>query len=180
VVGRIFVVDRPDGSGRFASLIQGGFIDATGATLQLADAPDFDAEGIAYHIGNPGPPSSEVIQDGVGVLTGGVTISPVLGLPTILSPAESGALSDRTLRWKNAPGVEPSIHDMVLTDSTGSTQWEIFVDGAREKVILPRHPSQRGRAGGPCSARIGRKGGRLGGATTTAVAARAAAAAAGP
>lgn len=137
VVGNIFVADRPDGS-RFASVIIGS---PDPSTLQLQDAPDFSATNVSYHIGPAGLPSSEVIQDGVGDLRGGVTIQPVLGLPEIISPVENGVLTDRTLRWKAAPGQQPTIHDISLFDPFNyASYWQIFVDGARTKVVLPRVP----------------------------------------
>ena len=139
VVGKAFVTTRPDG-GRFASLILGS---PDSNTLQLQDAADFSASGRAYHIGDFGTPSSEVVQDGVGDLRGGVTIQPVLGLPETLSPLEGGALTDRTLRWKAPVGQLPSIHDMFLFDPFAFAYvTEIYVDGARTKVILPRPPTK--------------------------------------
>ena len=141
VVGLVFVTDRPNGT-RFASVIEGVVNDPfEGPILQLQEAPDFSATGAGYHIGNPGPPSSEVIQDGIGDLRGGVTIQPVLGLPELLSPLEGGVLVDRTLRWKAAPGQQPTIHDMFLYDPINlATVWQLYVDGARTKVIVPQMP----------------------------------------
>ncbi|MCC7072452.1 MAG: IPT/TIG domain-containing protein [Deltaproteobacteria bacterium] len=139
VVGKAFVTIRPDG-GRFASVILGS---PDSNTLQLQDAADFSASGRAYHIGDFGLPSSEVVQDGVGDLRGGVTIQPVLGLPEVLSPLEGAALTDRTLRWKAPVGQLPSIHDMFVYDALAfSYVVEVYVDGARTKVILPRPPAK--------------------------------------
>ncbi|MBI1948740.1 MAG: IPT/TIG domain-containing protein [Deltaproteobacteria bacterium] len=139
VIGMAFVTNRPDGT-RFASVILGS---PDSATLQLQDAPDFSASSIAYHIGDFGLPSSEVVQDGAGDLRGGVTIQPVLGLPEVLSPLEGAALTDRTLRWKAPVGQQPSIHDMFLYDPFEfAFVTEIYVDGARTKVILPRVPQK--------------------------------------
>jgi hypothetical protein len=139
VVGQAFVTNRPDGT-RFASVILGS-PDAN--TLQLQDAPDFSASGRAYHIGSFGTPSSEVVQDGVGDLRGGVTIQPVLGLPELLSPLEGAALTDRTLRWKAPVGQQPSIHDMYIYEPFEfSFLTEVVVDGARTKVVLPHVPAR--------------------------------------
>jgi hypothetical protein len=145
VVGQIFVTNRPDGS-RFASVIEGVVTTQDGfdvpAMLQLQEAPDFSASNVAYHIGAPGAPSSEVIQNGIGDLRGGVTIQPVLGLPELISPLENGVLVDRTLRWKAAPGQQPTIHDMFVYDPFNlASIWEFYVDGARTKVVIPRVPS---------------------------------------
>jgi hypothetical protein len=138
----VFVTNRPDGT-RFASVIEGVVTDEFGeTTLQLQEGPEFSASALPYHIGTPGVPSSEVIQDGVGDLRSGVTIQPVLGLPELLSPKESGVLVDRTLRWKAAPGQQPTIHDMFVYDPINlASIWEFYVDGARTKVIVPRMPS---------------------------------------
>lgn len=139
VVGQAFVTNRPDGT-RFASVILGS-PDAN--TIQLQDAPDFSASGRAYHIGSFGTPSSEVVQDGVGDLRGGVTIQPVLGLPELLSPLEGAALTDRTLRWKAPVGQQPSIHDMYIYEPFEfSFLTEVMVDGARTKVVLPHVPAR--------------------------------------
>jgi hypothetical protein len=139
VLGNIFVTDRPNGS-RFASVIIGV---PNGTTLQLMDAPDFSASARQYHIGSPGSPSSEVIQDGLGNMRGGITIQPVLGLPEPLSPLEGGVMVDRTLRWKAPPGQQPSIHDMFLYDPFEfASVWQVYADGARTKVIVPRVPTR--------------------------------------
>jgi hypothetical protein len=141
VVGMVFVTDRPDGT-RFASVIEGVVNGPTGPILQLQEAPDFTSTFATYHIGTPGMPSSEVIQDGIGDLRGGVTIQPVLGLPELLSPEEGGVLVDRTLRWKAAPGQQPTVHDMLVYDPFNlATVWEMYVDGARTKVVVPRVPT---------------------------------------
>jgi hypothetical protein len=145
VVGAVIVTDRPDGT-RFASVIKGCAPDGFSpcATLQLADPPDFSSSsaGQSYHIGNPGAPSSEVIQDGVGDMRGGITIQPVLGIPEVLSPLENGVLTDRTLRWKAAPGQQPTIHDMFVYEPYNlETIWELYADGSRTKVIIPRVPT---------------------------------------
>lgn len=139
VVGKAFVTNRPDGS-RFASVILGS---PDSNTLQLQDAPTFSASGRAYHIGDFGTPSSQVVQDGVGDMRGGVTIQPVLGLPEVLSPLEGAALTDRTLRWKAPVGQQPSIHDMFIFEPFEfSFVAEVFVDGERTKVILPHVPTR--------------------------------------
>lgn len=139
IVGAVFVTDRPDGS-RFASVILGS---PDPQTIQLQDPPDFSVTGASYHIGDPGAPSSEVIQDGVGDLRGGITIQPVLGLPEALSPEENGVLVDRTLRWKAAPGQQPSLHAMFIFEPFAlESFWLVFADGARTKVILPRVPTR--------------------------------------
>jgi hypothetical protein len=146
VLGQVFVTNRPDGS-RFASVIQ-GVIDADPTTafldnpiLQLQEAPDFSSSNATYHIGSPGAPSSEVIQNGIGDLRSGVSIQPVLGLPELISPLENGVLVDRTLRWKAAPGQQPTIHDMFVYDPFNlASIWEFYVDGSRTKVVIPRVP----------------------------------------
>jgi hypothetical protein len=66
-----------------------------------------------------------------------------MGLPELLTPTENGALIDRQLRWKQPQGVQPSIHDMFVYEPFGfASLMEIFVDGARTKVIIPKIPSQ--------------------------------------
>lgn len=152
IVGNVFVTDRPDGT-RFASVIIGAPDEQT---IQLQDAPDFDATGARYHIGQPGLPSSEVMQAAVGNLRGGITIQPVLGLPEILSPEENGVLIDRTLRWKAAPGQQPSIHSMLLVEPFAlESWWEVYADGARTKVLLPRIPTREAIAASlPTSQRL--------------------------
>ncbi len=149
IVGQVFVTERPDTGTRFASVITN--TDGV-STLTLQKAPDFDLTGATYHIGNPGAPSSEVIEPGVGDLSrGGITIQPVLGLPRVLSPVENGVLENRTLRWKAALGQQPTIHDMFLFDpfssffggsdscQSGCIQ-EVVADGSRTKVVVPRPP----------------------------------------
>jgi hypothetical protein len=135
--GAVFVVDEPGGQ-RFASVVD---TVVSASEIILQDEATFSGSGLTFHIGNPGSPSSEVIQDGVGDLSGGVTIQPVLGLPQLISPLENGVLADRTLRWRLAPGQPPSIHDMFIYEPFNFlTVWEVFVDGARGKVIIPRVP----------------------------------------
>lgn len=148
--GLVFVAERPDGT-RFASAIE-AVVDETPGTpagpfvLRLQDAPDFDATAASYHIGAPGPPSSEILQDGVGNITGtasgGVTLSPFLGLAEVITPARDGVLVDRMLRWRAPFGQQPSIHRHILTNAFAPTTsvWQVFNDGARTKVILPRIP----------------------------------------
>ena len=159
VIGAIFVTTNPVDGSRFASIVAGcehpgsaNAIDFTtcgdgpdadfNVDLELDVAPSFSSTAPqAYHIGDTGLPSSEVIQDGAGDLRGGITIQPVLGLPEVLSPLEDGVLVDRTLRWKAAPGQQPTIHDMFLFEPFQlSTIWEFYVDGTRTKVVVPQVP----------------------------------------
>ena len=138
VIGAIFVAEMPDGT-RWASDITGM---ENAATIRLRDRAPTTAFGVRYHIGNTGLPSSEVLQDGVGDLRGGVTIQPVLGLPDILSPLENGVLTNRTIRWKLAPGQPPSIHQIYMFDPFAFSQvWSFYVDGNRTKVPVPRVPA---------------------------------------
>jgi hypothetical protein len=141
LVGAYFVADLPDGS-RFASAIMAA-PDPFLSELELQDPAPLSASSLTYHIGEAGPPSSEVIQDGTGDMRSGVTIQPVLGLAEPLSPVENGALIDRTVRWKPAPGVAPSIHELLLFDAFGveGDFWDVFVDGTRTKVVLPKVPT---------------------------------------
>jgi len=137
VDGAILVVDRPDG-GRWATTVTAS---QSNTELLLNKAPPFTGASLTYHIGNPSLPSSEVVQDGVGDLIGGVTIQPVLGLPEPLSPLKNGVLENRTLRWKPAPGQLPSVHQAYVYDPFAfSTLWTFYIDGARSKVPIPRIP----------------------------------------
>lgn len=136
-IGKVFVADLPDGR-RFASDILG----VTGNTsLRLRDRPPVTAQNVAFHIGDAGLPSSEVIQDGVGNLRGGVTIQPVLGIPEIVSPAPSGVLENRTLRWRPAPGEQPTLHLMYVYEPFDFLQlWSFYIEGSRTKVPVPVIP----------------------------------------
>jgi hypothetical protein len=137
VLGKIFVAELPDG-GRFASDILG----VVGQTLNLRDRAPVTARNVAYHIGEAGFPSSEVIQDGVGDLRGGVTIQPVLGIPDVVSPLENGVLEQRTLRWRPAPGQQPTIHTMYVYEPFDFAQvWSFYIDGTRTKVPVPVVPT---------------------------------------
>ncbi len=137
VLGKIFVANLPDGR-RFASDVLG----SDGQSLRLRDRAPMSASAIAYHIGDAGLPSSQVIQDGVGDLRGGVTIQPVLGIPEVISPLENGALEQRTLRWRPAPGEQPTFHQMYLYEPFALAQvWSFYLDGARTKVPVPTVPT---------------------------------------
>jgi hypothetical protein len=137
VLGKIFVADLPDGR-RFASDILG----VDGQTLRLRDRAPVSASNVGYHIGDAGIPSSEVVQDGVGDLRGGVTIQPVLGIPEVVSPLENGVLEQRTLRWRPAPGEQPTIHQMYVFEPFEFAQlWSFYIDGTRTKVPVPVVPT---------------------------------------
>ncbi len=137
VLGKIFVATLPDGR-RFASDILG--VDRQ--SLRLRDRAPVSAANVAYHIGDAGIPSSEVVQDGVGDLRGGVTVQPVLGIPEVVSPIESGVLEQRTLRWRPAPGEQPTIHQMYVFEPFAFAQlWSFYIDGTRTKVPVPTVPT---------------------------------------
>ncbi|MCP4498436.1 MAG: hypothetical protein GY822_00515 [Deltaproteobacteria bacterium] len=141
VEGAIFVIEGEDGE-NWASHVARSL--GPGEIL-LADKAPFTLAGATFHIGNPGLPSSEVMQDGVGDLIGGVTIQPVLGIPEPLSPVKNGVLENRTLRWKPAPGQQPSMHQMWVYDAINfSILWTFYIDGDRTKVPLPRIPDVEG------------------------------------
>ena len=138
VAGGIFVATLPDGTKWAAEVLTA----TDDSTLLLKSRAPADATGIVYHIGNPSFPSSEVVQDGVGELTGGVTIQPVLGLPEPISPMENGVLGpDRELRWKAAPGQEPTFNRIYVYDPINfSVLWSFYIDGSRTKVPIPMIP----------------------------------------
>ncbi len=137
VLGKIFVAELPDGR-RFASDILG----VVGQSLRLRDRAPITAANVAYHIGDAGIPSSEVIQNGVGDLRGGVTIQPVLGIPEVVSPPENGVLEQRTLRWRPAPGEQPTLHQMYVFEPFEFAQlWSFYIDGSRTKVPFPVVPT---------------------------------------
>lgn len=137
VIGKILVVEMPDGT-RFASDIL-GVVDAS--TIRIRDRAPVGVSGRPYHIGDAGIPSSEVIQDGVGDLRGGVTIQPVLGIPEVISPIDNGVLEHRTLRWKKAPGEQPTIHLMYVFEPFNFEQlWSFYIEGSRTKVPIPVVP----------------------------------------
>lgn len=137
VEGAILVVDGPGGQ-KWATTISRSL--GSGEIL-LETRPPFSATNVTYHIGNPTYPSSEVVQDGVGDLIGGVTIQPVLGIPEPTSPSPNGVLQDRTLRWRAAPGQQPTVHLMYVYDPVEfANLWTFYVDGSRTKVPLPRLP----------------------------------------
>jgi hypothetical protein len=138
VQGGIFVATLPDGTKWAAEVLT-----ATGDTiLLLKDRAPVTGLGLTYHIGNPSYPSSEVVQDGVGELTGGVTIQPVLGLPEPLAPVENGVLGpDRELRWKAAAGQQPTFNRIYVYDPINfSILWTFYIDGTRTKVPIPMIP----------------------------------------
>jgi hypothetical protein len=136
-IGKIFVATFPDGT-RFASDIL-GVTDAT--NLRLRDRAPVSASNVTYHIGDAGLPSSEVIQDGVGNLRGGVTIQPVLGIPEPITPVHNGVLENRTLRWRPQPGQQPTIHLMYVYEPFDFRQlWSFYVEGSRTKVPVPVVP----------------------------------------
>lgn len=138
VEGAILVVECDDGT-KFASTV----ILSMGADeVALDERARCDADDAVYHIGNPTFPSSQVVQDGVGDLRGGVTIQPMLGLPEAQSPLPNGVLENRTLRWKAAPGQQPTIHQMYLYEALEfKVLWSFYVDGLRTKVPVPIIPS---------------------------------------
>jgi hypothetical protein len=140
-LGKVFVVVYEDGS-IFASDVVAVQSDSS---IRLRQRAPQTGQALSYHMGSAGPPSSEVFQDGVGDLRSGLTIQPVLGLPTLISPEENGAIIDRTLTWKAAPGQQPTLHQMYIytltPDQTAIAQlWNFYVDGGREKIIVPRIP----------------------------------------
>jgi hypothetical protein len=137
-IGKVLVVTLPDGT-RFGTDILG--VDGATRALRVRDRAPITATGLTYHIGDPGPPSSEVIQDGVGNLRSGVTIQPVLGIPEVISPLDNGALENRTLRWRKAAGEQPLIHGMFVFEPFNFAQvWSLWVDGSRTKVPIPVVP----------------------------------------
>ncbi len=136
-IGQIFVAELPDGR-RFASDILGV---SDNQNLRLRDRAPATFQNVPFHIGDAGLPSSEVIQDGVGNLRGGVTIQPVLGIPEIISPVQNGVLENRTLRWRPAPGEQPTMHLMYVYEPFGFTQlWSFYIEGSRSKVPIPVVP----------------------------------------
>jgi hypothetical protein len=137
VDGNIFVVTCPDGT-KWATNV----VAAQSQTeMLLEDDAPCTGEDLEYHVGSPTLPSSEVVQDGVGDLIGGVTIQPVLGLPEPLSPLRDGVLENRTLRWKAAPGQAPTNHLAYVYDPFAfSVLWTFYIDGSRTKVPIPRIP----------------------------------------
>ena len=137
VLGKVFVAELPDGK-RFGSDIMG--VDSSG-NLRLRDRAPVTLASAAYHIGTPKAPSSEVIQDGVGSLRGGITIQPVLGIPEIITPIPGGVLENRTIRWRAQPGEQPTIHRMVLTEARAREQlWSFYIEGSRTKIPIPIVP----------------------------------------
>ena len=140
VIGMVFVAELPDGK-RFGSDIMG--VGADGS-LRLRDRAPVTAAGVAYHIGRAGPPSSEVIQDGVGGrLRGGVTIQPVLGIPEVVTPLNGAPLVRRTMRWRAAVGEQPTIHQMyayTFRDGGLAQLWSLYIEGSRTKVPFPVVP----------------------------------------
>jgi hypothetical protein len=136
-IGQIFVTTLPDGS-RFASDILGVTNDNS---IRLRDRAPISATNLGYHIGRAGVPSSEVVQDGVGNLRGGVTIQPVLGIPEPITPVHNGVLENRTLRWRPQPGQQPTIHLMYVYEPFDFRQlWSFYVEGSRTKVPVPVVP----------------------------------------
>lgn len=142
VLGQVFVTTLPDGK-KFASDIMGVAPDGS---LRLRDRAPVTAAGLAYHIGSPRPSSSEVIQDGVGNLRGGVTIQPVLGIPELVTPQNGAPLTQRTIRWQAQPGEQPTLHTIELSNkvappATRPTQrWTLTIEGSRSKVPIPTVP----------------------------------------
>ena len=136
-IGKIMVVDLADGT-RFASDIVG--VNGPGS-VRVRDRAPLTATALTYHIGDAGIPSSEVIQDGVGDLRGGVTIQPVLGIPEVISPIDNGVMENRTLRWRKAPGEQPTIHLMFVFEPFEFKQlWSFYIEGSRTKVPVPVVP----------------------------------------
>lgn len=136
-IGQIFVAQLPDGR-RFASDILGV---TNNTSIRLRDRAPVSAQNVSYHIGEAGLPSSEVIQDGVGNLRGGVTIQPVLGIPEPITPVHNGVLENRTMRWRPQPGQQPTIHLMYVYEPFGFSQlWSFYVEGSRTKVPVPVVP----------------------------------------
>ncbi len=136
-IGKILVVELDDGT-RFASDIVG--VNAADS-VRVRDRAPLSGSGFSYHIGDAGIPSSEVIQDGVGDLRGGVTIQPVLGIPEVISPLDNGVLENRTLRWRKAPGEQPTIHVMFVFEPFEFKQvWSFYIEGSRTKVPVPFVP----------------------------------------
>lgn len=145
VNGQVLVIERDDGT-KWATTVTSSL---SANQILLARRPPFSGTGLRYHIGRPTYPSSEVVQDGVGDLIGGVTIQPVLGLPEPLSPVDNGVLESRTLRWKPAAGQAPTTHmhflfqyeDWFDPASELAVLWTFYIDGARTKVPIPRIPA---------------------------------------
>lgn len=144
VLGQVLVVENTDGS-TWATTVT-GVRDA--GEIVLARRPPFSGTGLSYHIGRPTYPSSVVVQDGNGDLIGGTTIQPVLGLPEPITPLENGVLENRTLRWRPAPGEQPTLHlhylsqyeDWLSPASGLAVLWTFYIEGARTKVPIPRIP----------------------------------------
>ncbi len=136
-IGKIFVAQLPDGR-RFASDILGV---TNNTNLRLRDRAPASFQNVPFHIGDAGLPSSEVIQDGVGNLRGGVTIQPVLGIPEVVTPTHNGVLENRTLRWRPAPGEQPTMHLMYVYEPFDLLQlWSFYIEGSRTKVPIPVVP----------------------------------------
>ena len=135
VVGKIIVIEKPDGNGFAATVIE--MISAT--AIRLDKPVDFTGTDLVYHIGSPDMPSSEIVQDGNGSLLGGVTIQPVMGFPEPISPTPQGVMHDRMLRWKAPPGQQPTFHRMWVYGFNDGL-WSFYVEGSRTKVPLPFIP----------------------------------------
>jgi hypothetical protein len=141
VAGGILVVNSPDGQTWATNVVT-----ANSATEILLEEPaPFTTFGATYTIGSATYPSSQVVQDGVGDLIGGVTIQPVLGLPEPIAPMSNGVMENRTLRWKAAPGQLPTNHLMYVYDPVDfAVLWTFYVDGSRTKVPIPQIPAMAG------------------------------------
>lgn len=117
-----------------------GFSGETSYVLEnFAEAPGdlFTFVALFSETGGQSAPYSLVFQDGEGVLGNAITLGPLMGFPTPLAPADGGAMVGRTLQIRAPNGPRPSYYEFNLFGLDG-TQWTAYLEGTRNKLILPR------------------------------------------
>jgi len=85
-------------------------------------------------------PYSTVLQDGEGPLGDAIALGPLMGFPALLDPVDNGAMNQRTIRVRTPTGQQPSFYEFTFNAQDG-TSWSAYLEGNRNKLILPTFPT---------------------------------------
>lgn len=123
-----------------------------GATrFLLTDFPDVPGELVSFIAGVfrldesiPGQvslasPYSVVVRDGVGDLSSGLTLDPLLGFPELIEPTHSGLMVGHRIRWRPGVGTRASYYELFVVGYDGII-WTFYAPGALGKLVIPVFP----------------------------------------
>lgn len=120
---QVTFIDFPDLPGEMLTFLAGAFVLDAYRPCQAAGSC----------------PISVVVRDGVGDLSAGITLDPILGFPEMIEPQPNGVMTGNRMRWKPAPGTLPSYYEVYIAGLDG-TAWDFYVPGNLSKLVVPTFP----------------------------------------